>query len=881
MSDERITMDYTDNFAIKEFAFEKLAPKYFEGIEFSKLAIGTTGYVTEQMSNFIEDSFNTSALLIKEAFPNRAQMPESIYSHAAIFQLSSSFASPSQCQFVIMLRESDILTFGEYANRFYTVLLDANTQLVVEDKIFILDYDIIIKAQKHLNDYIFSAQYDVSYKNSISTINNPYIKVRRSGDGYIGLFVTAKQYTRDIREENITNNSRINLPVIDLTFSQQLAGFDVFYKPPTSNEYVQLEKRLVYTQPIKDKFCYYRLADDNRLLITFSTNEMYFQPEFNSNIKVVLYLTNGIEGNFERYTGNQITAIATGENYSYNENLFIATKPLTASVNGVDKLDTEAIQSLTVEGFSTAKSITTDNDIETYFYNYKYRYGNELKVIKMRDDITERLYSAYMIMKKDDYIYPTNTSYLIMNTDDFDLSMDDNRYVLKAGHCFTYDGTSADTMRLIDKNTMAYSNDASNLANENDFVYTNLFTIVLNKKPNVVGFYMTVVNQDVALDFAEFNNDSFIQFVINSINVKRTLDNTGIYKIQLSVMPSVTTDNPIIEELNQTDNPLRIISVLKDGATEIAYLEFVPIEKDDDTGVYKFEAEIHTDDYIASNNTFRCLNLKSILNGEQKEIYIPMVDCIMDIYTLYKNPDAQSSYNRFSKIDSTLVDYQQTNMYSSESDTITFIRPMNMIRSTVSFTPSNVPGKLNVRLSSIPWVRYDIINNEELFTHFITKLTDQYIYLNDALSVIRNASHIDLKFYNTYGKSKNFIVGDNNEILDRVDLSIKFKICPLDTVSNPSDLIRDLKIYIKKFIEQRNSKGFNSAYISNLIRKIENDFPEIEFLKFLGINEYSTDVQIIRNITEDLDRLSKDERRKYVPEFLVANTDNIRITLYE
>ena len=29
------------------------------------------------------------------------------------------------------------------------------------------------------------------------------------------------------------------------------------------------------------------------------------------------------------------------------------------------------------------------------------------------------------------------------------------------------------------------------------------------------------------------------------------------------------------------------------------------------------------------------------------------------------------------------------------------------------------------------------------------------------------------------------------------------------------------------------------------------------------------------------DRLSKEERRKYVPEFLVANTENIHITLYE
>ena len=878
MADEKININYTDNYNIKDFAFNVLAPKYFEGIDTSKLAIGSTGYVTEQISNITEDVMNTVATLMKEVFPNRAQLAESIYSHAAIFQLSTSFANPSKCTFIIMLRESEIIEYGEYINGFYRIFLDANTKLVVEDKIFVLDYDIVIKAQKHLDDWIFSAQYDTSYINSISQIVNPYIKVRRGGNGYIGLFVDARRYTRDIRYENITNNSKINAPVLDITFEQQLAGFDIFYKSPLSDEYEQIEKRLIYTRPIKSKFCYYKLSDDGKLTISFSNSDLYFQPEFNSTLKIVLYLTNGKAGNFKEYNGTEVTAIATGETYTNNEDLFIATKSLTASIDGTDQLDKDALQNLTVEGYSTAMAITTDNDIETYFNNYKYRYGNEIKVIKMRDDIKERLYSSYIIMKKDDYIYPTNTSYLALTTEDFDIVEDNgNRFVLKAGHLFKYMELSKDTMNLI-PNYMAY-NELPQEIHDLDFCYTNMFTIVLNKKPNVVGFYMTLVNQSIPLDFAEFNDNSFIQFIINSVSVVRDLNDRGEYIITISVMPSASIDNSPIPNLNTTNNNLRIIGILKDSSSEAAYLEFIPINDDEKTGTYTFQAIIKTDDYITSNNKFRCLNLQSPSTGEFKELYVPMIDCTIDIYTLYN--EQSNAVNKFENIDQTLAGYQITNKYSTESEQITFIRPMNMMRSTVVFSPSDVKGKLNLRLSSIPWIKYDIINDKESFDYFVNKITQQYKYLSDALLILRNTSHIDLKFYNTYGKSKNFVVGDEETILDKVNLKIRIKIAPKSSVTNVSDLIRDLKIYIKNFIEQRNDKGYNSAYISNLIRKIETDFPEIDHMRFLGVNDYPCSVQMIRNITEDYEKLTKEERRSYIPEFLVCNTENVIITLYE
>ena len=91
MANENIEIkrSYIDNYAIKEFVKDNLVSKYFPDIDVSLRSVGTLGLVTEMVSNIAEDSFNATSVLFREGFPNRAEIPESIYSHAAIFQLSS------------------------------------------------------------------------------------------------------------------------------------------------------------------------------------------------------------------------------------------------------------------------------------------------------------------------------------------------------------------------------------------------------------------------------------------------------------------------------------------------------------------------------------------------------------------------------------------------------------------------------------------------------------------------------------------------------------------------------------------------------------------------------------------------------------------------
>ena len=459
-----ITRDYLDNTAVKQYAEETLVPKYFPDIDVSLRTVGTIGYTTELITNISEDAFNATSVLFRESFANRAQLSESVYSHAALFQFSNIFSTAASCRFLLVLEEEAIInnmtpagnnaTTGISSNNEFKFYIDKNTQIFVEDIVFSLDYDIEItivhKTSTENDEYLFTARYMMEYKNSISEVTDPYVKVRRSSDGYLALEVYTHQIERQVQTENLIASNLINFPVIDIDFDGQLAGFDVIYKAPPGSRYLetigasttgvcQLEKKIIFSQAIKMPFCYYQLLDYNTLRISFNANDNFFIPENNAEIEITIYLTDGADGNFDQYDGNDISLLPNTERFDYSNTYLTAAKPIGSSEGGMDNMDEDGLQSLAVEGYRTALAITTDNDLDEYFGNYKYRYGNaDIMFIKKRNDIAERIYSAFILMRKNDYIYNTNTLKLDINL--YDLRYDDatekDIFILEPGTIF-------------------------------------------------------------------------------------------------------------------------------------------------------------------------------------------------------------------------------------------------------------------------------------------------------------------------------------------------------------------------------------------------------------------------------------------------------------
>lgn len=620
-----IHRSYIDNFAVKNFSQKDLLEKYFPDIDINLRTIGMLGYVNEQISNITEDVFNTGSVLFREMFPNRAEIDESLYSHAAIFQISNIFSKPCSCMFLLVLEESAIhqnMTYDKDSGYYY-FYIDKSTTVFVEDKQFMLDYDIRMRIAKKRSDgkedYIYTASYILDeYKNSMSQTVDPYIKIRRTG-GYLAMEVTMHQYERYIVYETIVNNSKINYPVIDVPFDGNLCGFDILYKRPTDSEFkTQLTPLPAYSQPLVEPFCYYQLKNTNTLRLSFNTKDTYFMPAFNSELQIILYITLGTGGEFDIYNGTDIEVITESEKYEYPAKYAMSARPVGKSSGGVDRMEMEALQSLTVESYRTALALTTDNDLMEFFNNFEYRYGNASVVFtKLRDDVRERIFSAFLILRYETDIFKTNCLNIFMNLAEM-TNPEENVYLIEPGTLFKYSDRSvsegeifdADFLRDkkkeeelyqeyleaikngdipfiddvtgaippyldraasfaefkkrrgIDDKLSVFDTDPKILQKYDDpqnkkFLYINPFLIRFKKDPNIMNMYLPFMDEQVLLDFTDQNEDAFVQFISYYVDISRKFEKTKRYHVEVELSSNIGVSNeyPIIQTLPPIEDP--------------------------------------------------------------------------------------------------------------------------------------------------------------------------------------------------------------------------------------------------------------------------------------------------------------------------------------
>ena len=1139
------TRNYRDGFDFKTLTTDVLIPKYFPDQDISTRNSGLLGLTTEQLATISEDTFFATSTLLKEFFITKATLPESIYSYAALFHLSDVIGHAAKCRFLLVLDEKELSKVFDEANMYATqqtqniIYLSKNTTIYVEDIPFVFDYDIEITRKKtklHSTEYVYGAKYVVTeFNNSISDIINPYIKIRRTVDGYFALEVIGRQCVREESIENLIDNSVINYPIIDVKFDGILAGFDAFYKKPGDTEYTQLLLRVGNALPEKDPFCYYKIVDENVLRLSFSLNNSYFQPEFNSEIKIVTYTTKGKDGNFKTYSGKEVVVIKDTERYAYNESFIIGALVTSPADEGSNNMSLEDLRRLTATQFSTATVLSTDNDLELFFENYEKRNGNIINFIKRRDDLVTRLYTGFMVCKNEDFVYPTNTLDIAMNYNTWVNPDGGYTYTQDPGFLYRYEMESGSNNRVIpfyklgynedktfinfqgqtirqnilkeyyawlhsvnpsvnpdyesteeewetkyiaskveeetleyyvnnviktcpdcgyqsyktftdeDGNELCYCCHGENLESgksrlsdfkmsvfdteeiesritKDMFVYANPFLMSITKHPGLVNYYLTIINQTALLDFIDYNINVPNQFIINQVTVERPLSKEKEYTVSLRLMSSMQWDTELLipgitkeeyvgkrSQLNK--NYLRVIMIIEDGGTEACYLEMVPTAYDKELDVVTFACKFKTTDHVTLGNQMQLADysaeelgykpyveelstteytmaeaekLKIWINEreyiedtpqtfsmreseEEEGLYIPvdeedettgdgeiitppedteepetedrsgihgnfvyisnkssklipMNQVEVRFVVLYKEPelDAETEYvtNNYPSSSQffNLTDYQWTNIYSTFSDRIDFIKPLTMIRSSMYYRDDRLfnVAKGDIYLYSSPMVKYSLMQhidskgkltknetgktNYEMFTYLIQQWYDQYQNLETILStIILQASYIDLKWYNTYGRSKNYVIGDEDEIIDRVNISISFQIY-LIAGTDQIKASDELKTFIKETIESLNEAGSNELHISNIMRNIENNFAYVDHIKFVGINGdvdqngsytrtekmgYSTDYQSIKNITKEINELSKEERFSYVPEMLCVNKDQICLVLYE
>lgn len=171
----------------------------------------------------------------------------------------------------------------------------------------------------------------------------------------------------------------------------------------------------------------------------------------------------------------------------------------------------------------------------------------------------------------------------------------------------------------------------------------------------------------------------------------------------------------------------------------------------------------------------------------------------------------------------------------------------------------------NCPMVSAGWIKK--ITNERFFVDRIHK---RYADIESVESRLENGFAIDMKFYNTYGKSKFYWIGNKEhmEILDSVNITMQFGVGIIFPAS--VEAFRDnFKSFMRDRIEATDEMVGNgiNLYLLNLVSAAKANFEEIGFLVYYGLNDYDYFAQTLTCMSDD-EILKVVPPDSFVPEFL-------------
>lgn len=425
--------DYSDKSTSMNKWLEEIAPKYFDFPAEEIHRASQFGYMNEVMATIENDTHHAVSIARREFYPTTAKYLKSFYKMGALQRISYPLANPAIATAVLIIKQDDILKYGYLRNSNfissdgggdeYNFTID-NTMTILAGNIpFMLDYPIKILAKKQRNvftsntnivmsDYAYTVYYDTSTPNDLNTTHSKYIKSRvykHNGETLLLIKVALRQCTMQRYSTGINTSPVLNNISLEFPFVGDLCNFEVSYSEAYSEVPTPLLKLPLNSNPSSSrKFCMYSMDDKQTLRISFPENA-WFTPKFNSTIEVSIYTTLGEYGNFSQYAGPVICK-TNSEKFPYNNLITITGKIVGSSVGGYSLPNIEDFKNDVIAAYATNKTITTSQDLQIMFDSIAMDTRNRIIFDKRRDDVFERLYGAYMLIKDlNGHVIPTNS----------------------------------------------------------------------------------------------------------------------------------------------------------------------------------------------------------------------------------------------------------------------------------------------------------------------------------------------------------------------------------------------------------------------------------------------------------------------------------------
>ena len=187
----------------------------------------------------------------------------------------------------------------------------------------------------------------------------------------------------------------------------------------------------------------------------------------------------------------------------------------------------------------------------------------------------------------------------------------------------------------------------------------------------------------------------------------------------------------------------------------------------------------------------------------------------------------------------------------------------------------NDPYRLTIK--EIPMVRASWAKKSSNLTQLLTLLKTNNEFINETFDLLENNYTIDMKFYNTYGKSRFYRIGigdpaistkEQQDTLERVNIKLKFGV-KISSLSDSTMFKERFVEFVRNYIEDLNAitRDGDSINMMDMVTQINNNFDEIERLEYYGIDDRDASrAQFIDSwSTDEIEQLGYKE---YIPEFI-------------
>lgn len=820
-----------------------VAPLYFvNDIDaLDKNLVSLFGYVNDVQARAIEDTLVLENSRAQDYCPELSNNEHHVRQTARLRNFPIAQAVPSTCLAILNVLKSDILEKGERIGDDIYFTIDRRSEIINNNIHYSLEDDILIRAiknRKRDNDYVFTAVY-VGNNRQYKTFVQIADSVNESNEDELLISLTIYQQEYNIQEYSVTDKMNFLCDGIEYEYNNQLVDFDVYWRASDTDDYVLLPKKHKLAEAPDGNLLYIDYVDDIPGVIT-----IYDNPELrinvNSGIRVEIIESLGSDGNVPIGTDDTSFTLYTDGEYNY-AGVRIGAMLITDPSGGIDGDDIETLKHRLIVAKTTRDNITTMLDIHNYINDA----SANVQIVKKRNDIIERHYCLYTLIRLNGMIAPAATKDILCYESDFDVKYNGKVRGISANKKWFLD-EKADVLRPYP---------AKEPETPYNYVYNVPYLLRLDEY-DTIQYYNPNINSTSRLGVRVVNDSSPYQFITNNVSISRnavSADPEEACRYNISVSGTMNTSSDKIYVTNTGDiiDTEKIVGyvMLRNGGAMKAYMPLKLSSYEPRSRAFTMVGSFQIVDYITANNTVPVKSgLFTTVTGNPYTDFIDFRETSFDIIFFYKHGEetdgidiitTYSAYNDIPNMDN----YFWMNTYTNR-EKFDFIIEMNQYcRSALTLreetsVPEDDPhyGEIVYRVDEVPALEYEysLANCQNLYPVYVT-------LHNTYMGLVSRCTDFDLslKYINTYAPSAYInIIGTEYDPKEKEFAEITAPLKDLNPVLSFKVYGNDVNANeLREFILDYFRETYiteDDVFISNLCSKVEETF-NIASIKFLGM----------------------------------------------